>query len=544
MRHNFLTKERGWRACLRLQWLILAIVGVCLACFQASSFQTKAWGQSPGEITIDLLDPMSTPLQCRVRVLGPNGNILKVKSVDVVQGWSLVEGKLFFRGRAGDYRYEIYHGPEFAPVRGHFVLDKRSEAFDEVTLPRHADLASERWLAGDLLSYLPAQRTQRWLAAEGLFYAGSIAERSAEVPVDVANLPSQSENAAPQDDYSGWMDSRAGSGLVIHHWPNRSSAEDVSKQQLPRTLGTPPDAWLADDKSPSSRWIVQAKSQSAEDQSLPVHVEIQKLWARDLPIWLASGRVDSVQLLSEHLTIDGQTAVEVQPLLMPEGKYEGGRAAGRIVEQIYFHMLEAGLRIPLTAGSGFGRRGSPLGYNRVYALTGSPSQQGWWRALRAGNSFVTNGPLMRVQINEMPPGHLFQSPEPIELDIGLVLTTSDPVDYVEVLHNGTSLYRAALDEHAKQGGKIPLLKVSQSGWLMVRVVTGRDFTYRLATTSPFYFEIADQQRISRRSVEYFQRWLALARQQIAQLPQDQQDLHEPYLRSAEKFWQARLQLSQ
>ena len=496
MKQIFLTKDRRWRACLRLQWLILAIVGAGLACFQASSFQAKAWGQSPGEITIDLLDPMSTPLPCRVRVLGPNGNILKVKSVDVVQGWSLVEGKLFFRGRAGDYRYEIYHGPEFAPVRGHFVLDKRSEAFDEVTLPRHADLASERWLAGDLLSYLPAQRTQRWLAAEGLFYAGSIAERSAEVPVDVVNLPSQPENAAPQDDYSGWMDSRAGSGLVIHHWPN------------------------------------------------PAHVEIHTLWARDLPIWLASGRVDSVQLLSEHLTIDGQAAVVVQPLLLPEGKYEGGRAAGRIVEQIYFHMLEAGLRIPLTAGSGFGRRGSPLGYNRVYALTGSPSQQGWWRALRAGNSFVTNGPLMRVQINGMPPGHLFQSPEPIELDIGLVLTTSDPVDYVEVLHNGTSLYRAALDEHAKQGGKIPLLKVSQSGWLMVRVVTGRDFTYRLATTSPFYFEIADQQRISRRSVEYFQRWLALARQQIAQLPQDQQDLHEPYLRSAEKFWQARLQLSQ
>ncbi len=39
--------------------------------------------------------------------------------------------------------------------------------------------------------------------------------------------------------------------------------------------------------------------------------EIQRLWARDVPIWLASGKVDGVQILSEHLTIEGEGAAKV-----------------------------------------------------------------------------------------------------------------------------------------------------------------------------------------------------------------------------------------
>lgn len=182
-----------------------------------------------------------------------------------------------------------------------------------------------------------------------------------------------------------------------------------------------------------------------------------------------------------------------------------------------------------------------MGYNRVYALIGSKRIDNWWQAIQAGNSFVTNGPLLRVNINGMPPGHLFQANEAIELEIGATVSVADPVEYLEVIHNGQSLYRAALDEFAKQGGKIPPLKIDKSGWLVVRVITSRDFTYRMATTSPFYFEIKGKSRIQAKAVEYFQSWLKLTREEIAKLPVEEQKLHEPYLSSAEKFWQARLE---
>jgi hypothetical protein len=210
-----------------------------------------------------------------------------------------------------------------------------------------------------------------------------------------------------------------------------------------------------------------------------------------------------------------------------------------MVEQIYWKILDAGLRIPPTAGSGFGETPSPLGYNRVYALVGSKNEHSWWDAIRRGNSFVSNGPLLRVAINGMPPGHVFQVGSAIELDIGVALTTSDPVEYLEVIFNGSSIYKAALDEHAKHGGKIPPLEIKQAGWLIVRVVTARDFTYRLATTAPFYFELNGQNRIDSKAVEFFKSWLNRAREEIKQLPPAVQSLHEPYLKSAERFWDAR-----
>jgi hypothetical protein len=481
-----------------------------------------ARGQAKGEIEIDLVDSKTDQkLLSRVQLRGPNGNLLKPRAIEQVQSWSLVDGKLAFRGKAGDYRYEVYHGPEYAPARGLFTLDKNSAAIDSIQLPRHVNLADEGWFGGDLLSFQPKQSTDRWLAAESLLLASSIA-RLNQKPLD-NDLQANTAQAATNNSitvpvFTGLIDDRPESGLVFHHW--------TPTEQLPLDI-------------PSSRWLVLAKQTPLADGQLPVHVEVQNMWSRDLPIWLASQRVDSVQLLSQHLTFDGNRAAKVAPLVTPAGNYRGERGPGRMVEQIYWKILDAGLRIPPTAGSGFGKTPSPLGYNRVYALLGSANEHNWWEAIRLGNSFVSNGPLLRVAINGMPPGHVFQIGSSIELDIGVVLTTSDPVEYLEVIFNGSSIYKAALDEHAKKGGKIPPLEIKQSGWLIVRVVTARDFTYRLASTAPYYFELNGQNRIDPLAVEFFRNWLGKAREEIMQLPPAVQKLHEPYLKSAERFWEAR-----
>ncbi len=54
--------------------------------------------------------------------------------------------------------------------------------------------------------------------------------------------------------------------------------------------------------------------------------EIQRLWSRDVPIWLASGRIDAIQLLSDHLTIEGEGAARVtNPPGIDAAMYRGAR---------------------------------------------------------------------------------------------------------------------------------------------------------------------------------------------------------------------------
>ena len=66
----------------------------------------------------------------------------------------------------------------------------------------------------------------------------------------------------------------------------------------------------------------------------------------------------------------------------------------------------------------------------------------------------------------------------------LRLAVRDPVDYLDVIHNGEVRYSAKLDEFAKAGGEIPKLEIKESGWVMIRVVTGYEDHLRASFSAP------------------------------------------------------------
>ena len=64
------------------------------------------------------------------------------------------------------------------------------------------------------------------------------------------------------------------------------------------------------------------------------------------------------------------------------------RGNGLWTQEIYYHILNSGLRIPPSAGSASGVLPNPVGYNRVYVHTGEHvSWDAWWNGLRKGRSF-------------------------------------------------------------------------------------------------------------------------------------------------------------
>jgi hypothetical protein len=518
--HRFLTKPAtfaGPKTLHSVSWKPTSFVQkIALGLWIVGMFTVPSpvLGQATGKIELHMEEEESgDALACRVRLTGANDRQLRIRGALHQSGWNLVENPMRYEGRPGEYKYEITHGPQFSRGTGGFTLDRKAEAVDIIRLPRHCDLNLEGWRGGDLLAHVKSEDTAKWLVAEDLAMSVVVhAKVDAEIPQTENRLPALQERWI---DAMSYHDARAQSGLTLHHWtPGREVPE-----------------WV-----PSSKLLVMSKEKP------DTFAEIQRLWARDVPIWLASGKIDAVQLLSDHLTIDGEGATRVvSPPGIDEAMYKGPRGPGRLVEFIYWQLLETGLRIPPTAGSGFGRTPSPLGYNRVYAMTGNPDPAAWWQSIRAGQSFVTSGPLLRASVNECLPGQVFSSSDkqPIELDIDLKLTVADPVEYLDVIFNGQTLYQARLDEYAKAGGKIPPQSIKESGWLVIRVVTERDFTYQIASTAPFYFEFAGQPRISREAVKFFQMWLSKTEQLIGAEPKETRDPAQPFLTSAKRFWSQR-----
>ena len=253
---------------------------------------------------------------------------------------------------------------------------------------------------------------------------------------------------------------------------------------------------------------------------------------------VAAGQIDSIEIAHSRLCRDTTINDEADGKPRDRQRYPSYKGDAEWSQEIYFRLLDCGLRIPPTAGSGSGESPNPVGYNRVYVhVDGDLTYEKWWQSLRAGQVFITNGPLMKPTVNGELPGHVFHADagQQLEFDIGLTLSTRDPITYLEIVKDGQVVEEVQLDEYAKKG-KLPPLKFDRSGWFLIRAVTDVRKTYRFAMTGPYYVEIGYQRRVSRRAAQFFLDWVYERARQIKLAdPQQQREVLQ-WHRQARDFW--------
>jgi TolB protein len=163
----------------------------------------------------------------------------------------------------------------------------------------------------------------------------------------------------------------------------------------------------------------------------------------------------------------------------------------------------------------------------------------WWQGLRAGRSFVTNGPLLRVQAAGQLPGHVFTGPagKDISLEITARLTSHDPIAFLEVIKDGEVERKVSFKEWSRTG-TLGTLRFQTSGWFLVRAIADNPRTFRFASTAPYCVEVgATARRISKGSAQFFLDWTReRARRIRLEDPEQRREVLDYHTR-AEKFWQ-------
>lgn len=505
---------------------IPSLLSVCRFVFLALAVNLQiqpALAGSGGELTIHVIDAKSgLPTSARMHLKSQRGKPVRPKGSVYWHDHFVIDGSITLELRRGHYVFELERGLEYKTFQGHFEIKHHAEDEETIELVRFADLASEGWYAGDLHIHRKPKQIELLMRTEGLHVAPVISWWNAMGKYQSLGVTQQGPKRSNDNRYydvRAGEDEREGGALLYF--------------QLERPLGL---AKANRYFPPSSQFLVEAKNQAN------VHVDAEKPFSWDYPIWLASGRIDSVGVLNNHLWRDG--GVDDEDWGKPRDRvlYPAPHGNGRWSESIYYHTLNAGLRIPPSAGSGSGVLPNPVGYNRVYVHCGSQlNYESWWENLRAGRVFVTNGPLLRTSVEGHPPGHLFTATdgEKLELLVGLTLSTRERIEYLEIIKDGRAVHHVRLDQFAKAGGQLPPVVFDESGWFLVRAVTTNQDTYRYASTGPYYVEFDEKPRISRESAEFFLSWVEeLAR---IKLPRDESERGETmrYLRSARKFWQER-----
>ena len=475
-----------------------------------------------GVIDFQIVDSDSKEqIPARIHLWDSKGKVIRPPALPFWHDHFVCNGKVRLRVPPGDYRFEIERGPEYRIHYGNFRMLPGAREAKVIPLKRILDMSEKGWYAGDLNIHRPVKDVPLLMQAEDLYVAPVITWWNKQNLWSGLDLPDESLQLV---DGKRWMhvlsgeDERDGGALLYHNMPEIF------------------DITAGEKTFPSSmEYLIPIRRMPG------VHVDIEKPFWWDTPLWIASGMVDSIGLLNNHMQRSKVLPNEAWGKPRDARRFPGVHGNGKWSQEIYYQILNTGHRIAPSAGSASGVLDNPVGYNRVYVHCGDDfNWNSWWKNLKAGKVVVTNGPIMRPLVNGQLPGHVFEAPagETLSLQPTLNLAIQDKVEYLEIVRDGLVIENVPLDEYAKMGGRLPKVEFKESGWMLIRAVTNNPKTYRLASSGPYYVEIGGARRISKASTQFFIDWLKERQQKVMLEDPTQQQAVLRYYVGAQKYWEA------
>ncbi len=162
----------------------------------------------------------------------------------------------------------------------------------------------------------------------------------------------------------------------------------------------------------------------------------------------------------------------------------------------WYDLLDCGFRVPLTGGSGKTCNLDVVGQPRTYARL-EPGQEftykNWIEAVRAGRTFVTNGPLLSFTVNDRDPGAVIDlAPGASTVHAHAEARCLAPFRRLEVIANNTVVAAAAPTGEPACAVVDADVLFPAGGWLAARCwgdYDDRMEAWLAAQTSPVYVQI-------------------------------------------------------
>jgi hypothetical protein len=153
---------------------------------------------------------------------------------------------------------------------------------------------------------------------------------------------------------------------------------------------------------------------------------------------------------------------------------------------IYYQMLNAGIRLPASTGSDW----FLCSGNRVYAHSDGPfDYESWVEALTAGRTFITNGPALTLSVDNQAPGAEVEASSERRLSTLVNWKSHYPISRVEVVSNGAVVAAESYPQGSTEGRLEADVVAESDGWVAARVSSEARDSYLqpiFAHTSPVY----------------------------------------------------------
>ena len=348
-----------------------------------------------GRISLTVVDGAGRSVPARVSITGGDG-----RSYGPENSWMHADDS-FDRGeRPFEYGYfhstggsrvtvptgrvdvEVSRGPEYRVERRSLQIKPGAVIPVRIVLRRLANLPADGWYSGDLHIHMNYggnyRNTPRRLASQA---------RAEDLHL-VENLIVNKEGRIPDISwFSGRLDPASQPGTLIAHDQEYHTSYwgHVGLLGLTRNILLPGYSGYVNTAAASLYPTNAAIMDLAHQQggvtgyvhpfdSHPEPGDSSKPLTNELPVDVALGKVDYYEALG---FVDDYVATAT----------------------VWYQLLNCGFHLPAGAGTdamaNFASLRGPVGLNRVFVRSGTPLDRGrWLRALKAGRSFATNGPLL------------------------------------------------------------------------------------------------------------------------------------------------------
>lgn len=406
----------------------------------------------------------------------PSGAITYVKPLE---RHFIASGEFQIALPPGTYTLRVERGTEYRPVIRKFEI-RPGELHDEkIELGRWINMNARGWFSGDLHNHRDWQEMSALLLAEDLNLAPTITNwvfvYHTMPTTRPATMPTQAVRRVDATHaYSIFDNEIEGLGPA-------SGSVNLLALQSPLGLSN-------DQLGPLNTVYTELAHRQGG------YVDAEKITWRDSAALIALGQVDFAGLVYNSFTPHGvEVGWGVNPIEKPE--YATPALAPLWAMDLYYKFLNCGFKLPVSAGTASGVKPVPLGYDRVYVkLSGRFNYHEWFRALKAGRSFATNGPMLFLTVNGREPGNSIVLPASKEKPAGRLKVRAQVISLGD-LERLEIIWKGRVVKTVKASGKAQNLNADlevdaqSSGWFAARAFEKPTETVRFAHTSPVYVQV-------------------------------------------------------
>lgn len=386
----------------------------------------------------------------------------------------------------GRYVFTVACGPEYRRTRREVTV---AAGLPRVSLPlqRWANLAQEGWYSGDTHVHRAPDELANLLLAEDLNVAVPLLDWATDGHVP----PTRGERSQ-----GGGLASKPVSVDPTHLWYPRNTEYEITQVNgRGHRLGA---FFVLNHNTRFERPVFPLADVIAQARREGALIDLEK---HNWPWTIALAPIlkpDVIELANNH---HWEVAYAVKQWAVPAPAWMKLPGTGTDTErdwtmyglQTYYALLNCGFRIAPTAGTANGVHPVPLGFSRVYVRLDEPfSFDAWIHGLRAGRSFITNGPMLLAQAEGRWPGATLAATDAAtEFALRCDIRSEHPLEAIELIMNGEVVQRF---EPANRAASEPFrdevatrLRPDGNAWFAWRCFERRPAgRFRFAHSAPWY----------------------------------------------------------